>query len=92
MPLYDYRCRACHGAFDEFVRVDGLAPACPKCGGPSTRLFTPTARTFVPLHMRAGNEGDGGHRRWLNSAPVQAKLKSGEYEPAPRRRTPLGES
>ena len=31
MPLYDYRCPACHAAFELLVRASTV-PACPHCG------------------------------------------------------------
>jgi len=30
MPLYDYRCNACHAEFELLVRA-GTVPACPQC-------------------------------------------------------------
>ncbi|MHB1317971.1 MAG: FmdB family zinc ribbon protein [Anaerolineae bacterium] len=34
MPFYEYRCRACGNAYEEFVRslFSQAKPVCPKCG------------------------------------------------------------
>ena len=31
MPLYDYRCNACHAEFELLVRASSV-PVCPQCG------------------------------------------------------------
>ena len=32
MPLYDYRCNACHAEFELLLR-SGSVPSCPRCSG-----------------------------------------------------------
>ncbi len=32
MPIYEYRCGACAGRFEELVRRPEEAPPCPACG------------------------------------------------------------
>jgi len=32
MPLYEYACPKCGRRFEELVRADAPAPACPQCG------------------------------------------------------------
>jgi len=41
MPLYDYRCTACHSEFELLVRASSV-PACPQCG--STELERAVSR------------------------------------------------
>ena len=32
MPVYEYACMECEEHFEELVRMDADAPACPNCG------------------------------------------------------------
>jgi putative FmdB family regulatory protein len=32
VPIYEYACMECEGHFEELVRMDAEAPACPHCG------------------------------------------------------------
>jgi putative FmdB family regulatory protein len=41
MPLYDYRCTACHSEFELLVRASSV-PVCPQCG--STELERAVSR------------------------------------------------
>jgi putative FmdB family regulatory protein len=44
MPIYTYRCNACHVEFDQLVRTDTKV-ACPECQGRKLeRLMSLTAR------------------------------------------------
>jgi putative FmdB family regulatory protein len=40
MPIYEYRCRHCTAEFEVLVR-DGMAVACPECGGSSLDKLLP---------------------------------------------------
>ena len=37
MPIYEYACMACESHFEELVRYDDAAPACPECGAANVR-------------------------------------------------------
>ena len=45
MPLYDFKCHACHVISESVTRHDEPAPKC-GCGGETKRLF-PSRTTFV---------------------------------------------
>lgn len=40
MPLYDFRCESCGRTFEELGAADAPAPACPGCGGGTSRLVS----------------------------------------------------
>jgi putative FmdB family regulatory protein len=47
MPLYDFRCRACHERFEARVPYEELPP-CPVCGsGETERSLSPFAGPFT---------------------------------------------
>jgi putative FmdB family regulatory protein len=37
MPIYEYVCMKCESHFEELVRYDDAAPACPDCGAADAR-------------------------------------------------------
>jgi putative FmdB family regulatory protein len=37
MPIYEYACMTCESHFEELVRNDTTAVACPHCGGANVR-------------------------------------------------------
>ena len=37
MPIYEYVCMQCESHFEELVRYDDAAPACPDCGAANAR-------------------------------------------------------
>ncbi|MBO4313258.1 MAG: zinc ribbon domain-containing protein [Desulfovibrio sp.] len=49
MPMFDFVCTACGEKFEELVRGEEKAPACPKCG------FAATERQLsVPSPLKTG--------------------------------------
>jgi len=50
MPLYDYRCTACHSEFELLVRASSV-PACPQCG--STELERAVSRIAPAAKIEA---------------------------------------
>ena len=53
MPLYDFRCRACGSAFEEYVPA-GTLPPCPSCGARDPeRVLTGFAGPFK-IGLRGG--------------------------------------
>lgn len=64
MPIYNFRCTACAAEFEELMRIDDPAPACPACGSAEvTRLLSRTATTgktealFAGARRQAAKEG-----------------------------------
>jgi putative FmdB family regulatory protein len=37
VPIYEYVCMQCESHFEELVRYDDAAPACPDCGAANVR-------------------------------------------------------
>ncbi|MGH7427629.1 MAG: FmdB family zinc ribbon protein [Candidatus Methylomirabilaceae bacterium] len=46
MPTYEYRCTQCEHVFDCLQRVGDPAPACPKCGSPTRKVFSSVGLIF----------------------------------------------
>lgn len=46
MPTYEYRCTQCDHVFDCVQRVGDPAPACPKCGSPTHKVFSSVGLIF----------------------------------------------
>lgn len=46
MPTYEYRCTQCDHVFDCLQRVGDPAPACPKCGSPTRKVFSSVGLIF----------------------------------------------
>ena len=46
MPVYEYRCTKCHHEFDESQHVGAPAPACPRCGRPTRRVYSSVGLIF----------------------------------------------
>lgn len=46
MPTYEYRCTQCEHVFDCPQRVGDPAPACPKCGSPTRKVFSSVGLIF----------------------------------------------
>jgi putative FmdB family regulatory protein len=58
MPIYTYRCNACHAEFDQLVRSETKV-ACPECSGRKLeRLMSLTARP-----ASGGKQADQGKLR-----------------------------
>ena len=56
MPIYEYVCMSCEWHFEELVRYDDAAPACPECGA------TKVSRQFsvFAAHGTTGQPSFGG--------------------------------
>jgi putative FmdB family regulatory protein len=46
MPLYEYRCTKCQHNFEQQQAVGAPAPACPRCGSPSRKVFSSVGLIF----------------------------------------------
>ena len=46
MLTYEYRCTQCEHVFDCLQRVGDAAPACPKCGSPTRKVFSSVGLIF----------------------------------------------
>lgn len=46
MPTYEYHCTQCEHVFDCLQRVGDPAPACPKCGSPTRKVFSSVGLIF----------------------------------------------
>ena len=72
MPVYAYTCEGC-GSFElqRPVQDAAAAGACPTCGGPARRRFTPpgVARMPAPLRSARDREERSGHEPAVVSAP-----------------------
>jgi putative FmdB family regulatory protein len=56
MPIYEYRCDACHGRVEVLVRSSATTPHCPECGNPLThKLFS------TPHVLSAASQRQPGH-------------------------------
>jgi putative FmdB family regulatory protein len=72
VPIYAYMCEGC-GSFElrRPVADAAAAGACPACGGPARRQFTPpgVARMAAPLRAARDREERSGHEPAVVSAP-----------------------
>jgi putative FmdB family regulatory protein len=71
MPIYEYRCGACGERSEELASADSAAPACPRCGAETERLFSAQATPFdivrTPGAMR---------KQERRNAELQARAKA----------------
>ncbi|MBI3909545.1 MAG: zinc ribbon domain-containing protein [Armatimonadetes bacterium] len=64
MPIYEYRCTACHHAFEKLVPMSGASqPPCPNCGSQETNLL-------ISLFSTGGSRADAGTRFHAPSPPA----------------------
>jgi putative FmdB family regulatory protein len=87
MPVYAFACAAC-GPFDLQRPVGDAANAgaCPACGAPAPRLFTPpgVARTPAPLRAARDREDRSAHRPDVVRAPSGGSVPwAHRHAPAP---------
>ena len=77
MPIYEYQCTACRHVFDELVKVDAPAPACPSCGGSDVeRLISlPAVSTEKTRRRTTAEARQRGDKMRQEKARAQA-----EYE------------
>ncbi|MBI5335404.1 MAG: zinc ribbon domain-containing protein [Burkholderiales bacterium] len=77
MPIYSYRCPACHDAFDLLVR-SSTTPACPRCGSTDlakqVALTAPQGRSRAILRRARAAAAAEGH---LSHFPAEAKAARG---------------
>ncbi len=62
MPLYEYACPHCGNRFEELMRVNDPAPACPKCGktGAKRAVSAPAAAPLTGSGPGAVSGGCAG--------------------------------
>jgi putative FmdB family regulatory protein len=68
MPLYEYRCEACHHQFEKIQKFsDDPITVCPSCGkGPVVKLLSSPAIQFkgsgwyITDYAKKGDSGGGG--------------------------------
>lgn len=46
MPLYEYRCSQCRHQFEQVQPVGQPAPACPRCGGDTKKVYSSVGLIF----------------------------------------------
>jgi putative FmdB family regulatory protein len=76
MPIYEYRCTQCHHTFERHLSVGAPAPACPKCGSQSKKVYASVGLIF---------KGSGFHTTDYRKAPASGngeKPASGSDAPA----------
>lgn len=76
MPTYEYRCTHCQHTFERFQAVGDPAPACPRCGHPSRKVYASVGLIF---------KGSGFHTtdyRRSASSNGEAASKPAESSPA----------
>ena len=58
MPIFEYRCRACHAEFERLVTPPVAPTICPKCGGSDVErllsLFAVNSEATRQLHRDHG--------------------------------------
>jgi putative FmdB family regulatory protein len=77
LVAYEFRCPQC-GVFARSLPMATVTPsvACPGCGGPATRVYTPpmTPRTPSPLaRLRATEEASSDAPRVVSEPPKVAR-------------------
>jgi len=66
VPIYDFACASCDERFEELLRSDAPAPACPSCGAEETEKLLSTF--LVP-------NSSAGQRTWVrNASSAMAEL------------------
>jgi putative FmdB family regulatory protein len=59
VPIYEYVCMQCESHFEELVRYDDAAPACPDCGAANVRKQI-SVFAAVGAERETPNFGAGG--------------------------------
>ena len=67
VPLYDFRCRACGTAFEQYVPADTLPP-CPECGAPDPERVITGFRGPLKIGLRGGEAKRSNDRRRAREA------------------------
>jgi putative FmdB family regulatory protein len=92
MPLYEYRCEACHHQFERIQRFsDDPVSVCPACGaGPVVKLISSPAIQFkgsgwyITDYARKGGETQEGKPKTDGAAtPASEKKPAADSTPAP---------
>lgn len=81
MPTYDLRCTKCGVEFEALAGINEVVSC--SCGGVTERMVPKRLNVVIPDYMKAGHD-DSKYKAWFNSPDTQAKIKSGEYEFAPK--------
>lgn len=90
MPLYDYKCTACHHHYETREGFD--APSrqpCPKCGGEAKRLLHPPpivfkGSGFYITDSRKGSQATlAENSRWDTASEANKPKDNGDSKPAP---------
>jgi len=77
VPLYEFECKQCHHRFEKLQRLSDPQPKqCPECGGPVSRLISPSTIQFKGSGWYAT---DYARKSTASSAPDS---KSGAETPA----------
>jgi putative FmdB family regulatory protein len=86
VPLYAFSCKAC-GPFEARRPASGVAEpvACPACGEPGRRVFTPPCVPLVAKPMRKARhlEEKSGHEPNVVGEPSGRRLPRQEHAPMP---------
>ena len=64
MPVFEYACDACEGAFSRLLPRPDPLPPCPACGGPARRLFSSFT---VGGRADPGPSADDAPRSWTGT-------------------------
>ena len=91
MPLYEYRCEACHQRFEVIRKFsDPDLDTCTLCGkGPVRRLFSSPAIQFkgsgwyITDYANKGKTSDDSASGASDSKPASAESTTTKSEPAP---------
>ena len=94
MPLYEYRCEACHHQFEKIQKFsDDPITVCPSCGkGPVVKLLSSPAIQFkgsgwyITDYAKKGDSGGGAAPSKKDSSDTAAASSSTKTEtpsPAP---------
>jgi putative FmdB family regulatory protein len=78
MPIYEYRCEACHQRFEAFLATSSEQAVCPQCHGTKLHKLMSTFAASVPGGYKSAQMGTTG-----STGPSTEPPKSGGHGHGP---------
>lgn len=83
MPVYTYRCGACHAKGTAFrtIAERNDCPTCTQCGGATEKILTPTMVAVFTPYRAVASDKDSGERPLIRTrAEHESFLRRNGYE------------
>ena len=93
MPTYEYECSTCHHRFDARQGFnDEPVATCPKCKGPSQRVFHAVPIVFKGSGFYCTDHGHGGRYDTTKTDKTDAKEEATTAKKEPKKKGGNGKS